>query len=64
VVICANREPLEDNDEGCLLLIPPERFYRSTLQEAADVWNDFAAAAELSRKDKELEKIAMMTGEK
>lgn len=45
VVICTNREPLGTIEEGCPLLMPPEGFYRSAPQEAADVWNGFAETA-------------------
>lgn len=49
VVMCSRDEPfgpqIKDGgavDIGCLLLMPPEAFYRPRIKEAVDYWNEYA----------------------
>lgn len=48
VVMCPNSEPIGPQDgiadEGCLLYMPPNGFYRATIREALKYWNEFAKA--------------------
>ena len=47
-VMCSNGErfgPQDDpGDDGCLLYMPPEDFYKATIREAVAFWNDYARA--------------------
>ncbi len=46
--MCSRGEPIGPREEfisdGCLLLMPPQDFYRATIREAVAYWNNFAAA--------------------
>ena len=47
-VMCTTGEPIGPQDgmvnEGCLLYMPPDNFYRPTEREAVSYWNAFAKA--------------------
>lgn len=46
--MCSRSDAIGPRDEfvsdGCLLLMPPQDFYRATIREAVAYWNAFAAA--------------------
>ena len=48
VVMCENGDKLGPQDghanEGCLLYMPPDNFYRATIREAVRYWNEYADA--------------------
>lgn len=48
VVMCSNGEAFGPQEgfanEGCLLYMPPDDFYKATIREAARFWNEYAAA--------------------
>lgn len=48
VVMCENGEAFGPQDgltnEGCLLFMPPDQFYRATAREAVNYWNQYAVA--------------------
>lgn len=48
VVMCTRGEAFGPQEgivnEGCLLYMPPEAFYRATTKEAVRYWNDYAKA--------------------
>ena len=50
-VCCANGESIGPQNalmsEGCLLFMPPEDFYRSTIREAVQYWTEFASALQI-----------------
>jgi hypothetical protein len=45
---CSHGEPIGPQDglvnEGCLLYMPPDNFYRETIRDAVRYWNEFAQA--------------------
>lgn len=47
-VMCSTGETIGPQDgianEGCLLYMPPDNFYRATEREAVKYWNEFAKA--------------------
>lgn len=47
-VMCANGDSFGPQDgianEGCLLFMPPDDFYRATIREAVKYWNEYAVA--------------------
>jgi hypothetical protein len=47
-VMCTNGDKIGPQDgiknEGCLLYMPPDNFYRATIRDAVRYWNEFAAA--------------------
>lgn len=53
VVMCTNGDRIGPQDglanEGCLLFMPPDQFYRSTTKDALRYWNEFAVALEALR---------------
>jgi hypothetical protein len=46
--MCSHGEPIGPQDgltnEGCLLYMPPNQFYRETIRDAVRYWNEFAKA--------------------
>lgn len=48
VICCANAERFGPQDgianDGCLLYMPPDNFYRATMREAVKYWNEYAKA--------------------
>jgi hypothetical protein len=46
--MCSHGEAIGPQDgltnEGCLLYMPPDGFYRETIRDAVRYWNDFAKA--------------------
>lgn len=46
--MCSNGEKFGPQDgianEGCLLFMPPDDFYKATIREAVKYWNDYAKA--------------------
>lgn len=38
--------------EGCLLCMPPHEFYKPTVHEAVNYWNEYALALKAQRKDR------------
>lgn len=48
VVMCENGDKFGPQDgmanEGCLLYMPPDNFYRATIREAVKYWNEYANA--------------------
>ena len=48
VVMCSNGDKFGPQDgianEGCLLFMPPEDFYKATIREAVKYWHDYAKA--------------------
>ena len=43
VIMCSNTDAFAADECGCLLSVPPSCFFLSTLREAADYWNGYAA---------------------
>ena len=47
-VMCSNGERIGPQDgvanDGCVLYMPPENFYRSRIVEAVKYWNEYAVA--------------------
>jgi hypothetical protein len=41
-----------DVSEGCLLFMPPREFYKATMHEAAQYWNEYALALTALRRDR------------
>ena len=54
VVMCANGERFGPQDgavnEGCLLYMPPQDFYRGRVVEAVKFWNQYAKALNAQRR--------------
>jgi hypothetical protein len=54
-VMCTHGEAIGPQDgirnEGCLLYMTPEQFYRETIRDAVRYWNEFAKALTAMRKD-------------
>lgn len=48
VVMCSNGEAFGPQEgfanEGCLLFMPPDEFYKATIREAVRFWNEYAEA--------------------
>lgn len=48
LVMCTNGEafgPQQGSaNEGCLLYMPPQEFYKATIREAVKFWNEYAKA--------------------
>lgn len=48
VVMCKHGNAIGPQDgitnEGCMLYMPPNEFYRPTIREAINYWNEFAKA--------------------
>lgn len=48
VVMCSRGEDIGPRTDGfgnsCLLVLPPQDFYRATMREAVAYWNGYAAA--------------------
>lgn len=48
LVCCTHGEPIGPQEgltnEGCLLYMPPDQFYRETIRDAVRYWNEFAKA--------------------
>jgi len=48
LVCCTHGEAIGPQDglanEGCLLYMPPDNFYRETIRDAVRYWNEFAKA--------------------
>jgi hypothetical protein len=48
VVWCSNYDGFGPQDrevyEGCLLFMPPHEFYKATIHEAVQYWNEYALA--------------------
>lgn len=46
VAMCSNGEAFGPQDgianEGCLLFMPPDEFYKATIREAVKYWNEYA----------------------
>lgn len=65
--MCDNGSPIGPQDgivnEGCLLYMPPDDFYRSTIRDATAYWNSFAGALEaLQRKNRWARVRALRSG--
>ena len=43
VIMCSKLEAFAVDECGCLLSVPPSCFFLSTVREAADYWNSYAA---------------------
>jgi hypothetical protein len=56
VAMCSHNEKIGSRDglvnEGCLLSMPPDDFYKPTIREASSYWNDFAAGVLALRKER------------
>lgn len=54
VVMCTNGDKFGPQDglmnEGCLLYMPPQDFYRGRIVEAVKFWNDYAQALNEQRR--------------
>lgn len=54
LVCCTHGEAIGPQDgltnEGCLLYMPPDNFYRETIRDAVRYWNDFAKALNTMRR--------------
>lgn len=63
-VMCTNGEKFGPQDglrnEGCLLFMPPENFYRATLREAVKYWNEYAKALEAQRRKRHWESTEVL----
>jgi hypothetical protein len=48
VAMCSNGDKFGPQDgainEGCLLYMPPDNFYRATIRDAVKYWNEYASA--------------------
>lgn len=58
-VMCSNHDPIGPQcssggfvTEGCVLYMPPDDFYRPTIREAIQYWNEYAAALTAQRNDR------------
>ena len=56
VLMCSNGEKFGPQDgltnEGCLLYMPPQDFYRGRIAEAVKFWNEYAKALNAQRRDR------------
>ncbi len=56
VVMCTNGDRFGPQDglmnEGCLLYMPPQDFYRSRIVDAVKFWNEHAKALNAQRRDR------------
>lgn len=56
VVWCTNGDGFGPQDrevfEGCLLCLPPHEFYKATIHEAVQYWNEYAQALTALRHDR------------
>jgi len=57
VVMCTNGERFGPQDgavnEGCLLYMPPQDFYRGRIAEAVKFWNEYARALVAQRTERQ-----------
>ena len=55
-VWCTNGDGFGPQDrevyEGCLLYMPPHEFYKATIHEAVQYWNEYASALKALRRDR------------
>lgn len=58
-VMCSNGDRFGPQDgltnEGCLLYLPPDQFYRGTIREAVKYWNQYACVLEIQRRSRNWE---------
>lgn len=56
VMMCSNGEKFGPQDgatnEGCLLYMPPQDFYRGRIAEAVKFWNQYARALNAQRRER------------
>ena len=63
-ICCANGDKFGPQDgmanEGCLLYMPPENFYRATIREAVNFWNEYAKALTSQQRARRWEKARVI----
>ncbi len=68
VICCENGEKFGPQDgmanEGCLLYMPPENFYRATIREAMKFWNEYAKALTSQQRKRRWEKARVIRSTK
>lgn len=64
VVMCTNGETFGPQDgianEGCLLYMPPDGFYKATAREAVKYWNEYAKAILAQRRKRNWERTKVL----
>lgn len=64
VVMCANGETFGPQDgitnEGCLLYMPPDGFYKATVREAVKYWNEYAKALSAQRRQRHWQRAQVL----
>ena len=67
-ICCANGDKFGPQDgmanEGCLLYMPPENFYRATIREAMKFWNEYAKALTSQQRKRRWEKARVIRSTK
>ncbi|HEY0915673.1 MAG TPA: hypothetical protein VGE22_12450 [Solimonas sp.] len=66
LVCCTHGDPIGPQDgltnEGCLLYMPPDNFYRETIRDAARYWNEFAKALSALRRQNNWKQAQVLRG--
>lgn len=66
-VCCGNGNPIGPQDgianEGCLLFMPPDNFYRPTMRDAVKYWNEYAKAVSAQQRANRWAAAQVLRGE-
>jgi hypothetical protein len=66
LVCCTHGDAIGPQDgltnEGCLLYMPPENFYRETIRDAVRYWNEFAKALSTLRRQNNWKTAQVLRG--
>ena len=64
LVMCSNGDRFGPQDgamnEGCLLYMPPQDFYRGRIAEAVKFWNQYARALNAQRRERNWKRAKVM----
>lgn len=64
VVCCSLREPFGPQDgivnEGCLLYMPPDGFYKATIREAVRYWNEYQKTLARERRKRDWQRCSVL----
>lgn len=64
LIMCSNGDRFGPQDgvanEGCLLYMPPQDFYRGRVAEAVKFWNQYAKALNAQRRDRNWERAKVL----
>jgi len=64
VLMCSNGEKFGPQDgltnEGCLLYMPPQDFYRGRIVEAVKYWNEYAKALNAQRRQRNWQRAQVL----